>query len=340
MRTVRAVTREVAESKLLDLRRELRAEGVPDRDPLLADFADEWLAVVRGRVKPRTATRYEQLERLHVRPVIGGERVRSLRPGDVQRVTDKVLTARSPRTALHVYRVLSEMLSEAVAWGVIASNPAQSCRPPRPGRPKLTIPTAEETRRIREAVRGSVAEGPTVLTIGAGMRLGEVLAVRWTDVDLDGGRIRVSATMYRGERTEPKTTRSRRTVALPGFAVTYLREHRKAQAARRLESVAWLDEGYVFDRGGGMPMSVESVGHRFAKIVDGLGLGQVRFHDLRHAYATRLLEAGVNPKIVSEALGHASVGITLDLYSHVLPSMSRTAADAIEAVFGDAAGGE
>jgi integrase len=199
-------------------------------------------------------------------------------------------------------------------------------------RTELRIPTADETRMILGAVAGSCAEGPTVLARGAAW--GSVS--RWRSDGpksiFERARLRVIATMYRGGRTEPKTAKARRTVAVPGFVVSWLREHLAAQAERRLASVAWLDDGYVFDRGAGVPMSVETVSRRFGQLAEGIGLGDVWLHDLRHAYATRLLESGVHPKVVSEALGHASVGITLDVY--VLPSMSRTAADAIEAVFG------
>jgi integrase len=122
-------------------------------------------------------------------------------------------------------------------------------------------------------------------------------------------------------------------VEIPPFVVKHLKESLAVQAERRLASVAW-DGDYVFDRGGGIPLSIESVSRRFGQLVEGIGLGDVRFHDLRHAFATRLLEANVNPKEVSAALGHASVSITLDVYSHILPSISRRAADAIEEVLG------
>lgn len=234
---------------------------------------------------------------------------------------------------MHTYRVLSEMLAYAERWG-IAMNVAKQVRPPRPRRPELRIPTAEETRTILQAVSGSSIEGPVTVAVGCGLRLGEVLALRWTDVDIDRARLRVTGTMYRGARSEPKTSRGRRTVAIPGFVVRWLKEHRAAQAERQLASVSWIDGGYVFDRGAGVPMSVESVSRRFGQLVEGVGLGDVRYHDLRHAWATRCLEAGLHPKIVSEALGHASVGITLDTYSHVSATLSQTAADAIEAVFG------
>jgi integrase len=226
------------------------------------------------------------------------------------------------------------MLEEAEGWG-IGVNVAKRIRAPRPGRPELRIPTAEETRLILETVAGSNIEGPTLLAAGCGLRLGESLALRRTDVNTDKAELRVTATMYRGGRTAPKSPRSRRKVAMPGFVATWLKGHLAEQAARQIASVAWSDGSYVFDRGAGVPMVVETVSHQFARLVAEVGLGDVRMHDLRHAFATRLFERGVHPKVVSEALGHASIAITLDTYSHVMPSMGRIAADAIEAVLRD-----
>ena len=148
------------------------------------------------------------------------------------------------------------------------------------------------------------------------------------------GFLVVGRTMYRGGRSDPKTARSRRRVAVPGFAVAYPADHRREQAERRLASVAWNDDGYVFDAGAGVPPSVESVSRRFGQLAERAGLADIRLHDLRHGYATRLLERGVHPKVVSEALGHSSIGMTLDTYNHVMPSMSQVAADALEEVFG------
>jgi hypothetical protein len=130
-----------------------------------------------------------------------------------------------------------------------------------------------------------------MLVAGCGLRLGEAIALRWADVDLERRRMRVTATMYQDGRTEPKSARSRRTVAMPIFVTQYLRTHKVAQNERRLRSVAWAEADYVFDRGGGVPMLLLSVSHRFSKCADAIGLGDVRFHDLRHAYATRLARA-------------------------------------------------
>jgi integrase len=288
-RTIRAADRNAAESALLDFRRELRDEGVPESDPLVRELAAEWLGAVSTRVKERTATRYRQLLD-HTLVVVGGMRVRAVKPGDCQRVLDRMTS--SPRTKLHVYRVASEMFGEAVGWGVLQTNPWTLVRAPRPERTQLRIPTVEQTKTILEALRGSIAEGPAMLAAGCGLRLGEAIALRWADADLEHGRIRVTATMYQDGRTEPKSARSRRTVALPIFVAHYLRAHKAGQAERRLRSVAWAEADYVFDRGGGVPMLLLSVSHRFSKCADAIGLGDVRFHDLRHAYATRLLEGG------------------------------------------------
>jgi integrase len=158
------------------------------------------------------------------------------------------------------------------------------------------------------------------------MRRGEVLALRWAHIDLDAGVARVVASLQlmAGELRlmEPKTDRARRTVALPPITVEILRRHRKEQAERRLlAGEAWQDVDFVTDQGDGGPLSPDAVSRAFYRLVRALGLPGLRLHDLRHAYATTLLAAGVHPKIASEALGHSSVAFTMDVYSHVLPTM-------------------
>ena len=199
--------------------------------------------MARGRldtVKERTATRYRQLLD-HALAVIGGMHMRAVKPGDCQRVLDRMTT--SPRTKLHVYRVASEMFGEAVGWGVLQTNPWSLVRAPRPERTQLRIPTVEETKTILEALRDSIAEGPAMLAAGCGLRLGEAIALRWADVDLERRRVRVTATMYQDGRTEPKSARSRRTVAMPIFVTEYLRTHKVTQNERHLRSVAWAEDG-------------------------------------------------------------------------------------------------
>jgi integrase len=251
----------------------------------------------------------------------------------VQRVVDGVLARRSPRTAVNVYRVLSEMLDEAVRWGVVSVNAAAAIRPPRAPRVTLNVPDARACEAILDRVRGRDVEGPVVLALGTGMRLGEILALRWKDVHLDRRVLHVTATLSYGggeyEFVPPKTSRARRTVDLPAFVVAYLRRHSDEQRVRSLG-----DSDVVLDSGVGEPLAPWTASADFRRIVSEIELPRTRFHDLRHAHATHLLAAGIHPKAVSERLGHSSVAFTMDTYSAVIPSMGRAAADAADQLFG------
>jgi integrase len=337
--TVRG-TKDDAERRLTELLREYDVTGlVPDREATVETFSAHWLEHVQHRVKATTLKRYRELLQVHVVPVIGSLRMTELRPAAVQTVVAKVLETRSPRTAVNTYRVLSEMLGEALRWGVIATNPALAIRPPRAPRPALHVPDAETCTAILARVRGREVEGPVVLALGTGMRLGEILAVRWKDVDLERKVLRVTATLsyVAGEFTfpQPKTSRSRRSVDLPAFVVAFLKRQRKAQLERRLfYGETWTDYDIVLDDAAGAPFAPWSVSADFRRLTRELELPRTRFHDLRHAHATQLLAAGVHPKAVSERLGHSTVAFTMDVYSAVIPSMGRAAADAADQLFG------
>lgn len=231
------------------------------------------------------------------------------------------------------------MFGEAVRWGVIASNPAAGIRPPRAPRPKLHIPDQTTWGAIMERVRGRQVEGPVVLAVGTGMRLGEILGAQWKNVDLERKVLRVASTLsYAGGEftfTAPKTSRARRSVDLPEFVVAFLRRHRRAQSERKMAfRDVWGEHDVVFDNGIGEPLSPWTVSTDFRRVVAELGLPRTRFHDLRHAHATQLLSAGVHVKAVSERLGHSSTSFTMDTYSASIPLMGRTAADAADHLFG------
>jgi len=202
-------------------------------------------------------------------------------------------------------------------------NPSAAVRPPRPGRPALKVPTADEMRTLVQAAQATPYGLPVLIAASTGMRRGEIMDLHWTDVDLDAGLLRVR---------QGKTPRSRRTISLPPSTVAALRRHRKGQNERRLLcGEAWQDDDLVVDRGDGGPVHPDTVTHAFAEIAEAVGLADVRLHDLRHGFATTLLAAGVNVKVVSEALGHASTAFTMDVYQHVLPTMGEQVASAIEA---------
>lgn len=337
-------TKADAERRLTELLRKYDMIGlVPDREATVATFSAQWLDHVAHRVKPTTLKRYRELLLVHVVPAIGPVHMTELRPAGVQAVVSKVLEVRSPRTAVNAYRVLSELLGEAVRWGVIATNPAAAIRPPRAPRPALHVPDKDACSTIRERARGRQIEGPIVLALGTGMRLGEILALRGRDVDLDRKVLHVTATLsYSGGEfafPQPRTYRARRSVDLPGFVVVFLRRQRKEQNERKIaRRRVWIDYDVVLDDVAGAPFAPWSLSADFRRLTRELELPQTRFHDLRHAHATQLLAAGVHPKAVSERLGHSSVAFTMDTYSAVIPSMGRAAADAADQLFGGEGG--
>jgi len=199
------------------------------------------------------------------------------------------------------------------------------------------VPDAALVTRLLRDVQGTWFALPVTMAIATGMRRGEVLGLRWADLDagLTVAHIRRSLQVVRGELlfAEPKTKRSRRSVPLPSLLWPLLRSHRRQQADRRRSAKAWEDRDLVVDRGDGGPVNpgtLSSGWHRFCRLQ---GLPPVRFHDLRHGHATLMLLQGVHPKVVSERLGHASIGITLDTYSHVLPTMQAEAVRAFDRLF-------
>ena len=228
--------------------------------------------------------------------------------------------------------------------GVIASNPAARIRPPRAPRPKLHIPDRETCNAILERIRGRQVEGPVVMAIGKGERLGEILGATWPNIDLERKVHRVASTLsYTGSGefafTATQTSRARRSVDLPDFVVAFLRRHRREQAERKMAlRDVWSQLDLVFDNGIGEPLSPWTVSADFRRVVAELGLPRTRFHDLRHAHATQLLSACVHVKAVSERLGHSSTSFTMDTYAAVIPSMGRAAADAADQLFGEERG--
>jgi integrase len=281
-----------------------------------------WLEHMRPRIRPSTWERYEILVRTHVVPRIGRVRLDKLRPNHLQRVVDEMLETLAPGTAHKCYAVMASSLTQAVRWRLLSVSPATGVAPPRVPRPELRVPSAVEIRTLMDATADTPWGLPVQIAATTGMRRSEILALRWSDLDLDAG----TASIRRG-----KTGTARRMIHIPASTVAALKFHRKEQAERRLLcGAAWMDNDLVVDRGDGEPVIAASLSAGFARIADSVGLGDVRLHDLRHGFAVALLRAGVNVKVVSEALGHSRASFTLDVYMHVLPGMGEQVASAIE----------
>jgi integrase len=224
-------------------------------------------------------------------------------------------SALSARTVVHIHRVLKQALAQAVQWEMIARNPAANVKPPNVTANPMHTYDLAQTAELIEAMRGTRLFIPVLLAVLCGMRRGEIAALRWKSVDLAAGQI---AVIQSAEQTrtivrykEPKSGRSR-TVALSATVLEELRAHRLRQAEELL------------------PLQPDSFTHDWDRKIATTNLPRVRFHDLRHAHATHMLASGVHPKVASERLGHSKIGITLDLYSHVLPNMQADAAAVVD----------
>lgn len=216
-------------------------------------------------------------------------------------------------------------------------NVAELVDPPRPTRHEMAVFSPEQARAFLAAAADNRLEALYVLAITTGMRQGELLGLRWRDVDLGDGYLQVKATMQRTKGkgiglAHPKMAGSRRRIALTGMAVAALKHHRTEQKEERLKTGStWEDQDLVFCNGHGRPIEQSNLTRRsFKPLLRKVSLPEIRFHDLRHTAATIYLRKRVPPKVVSEMLGHSQVGITLNIYSHVLPDMQREATEAME----------
>jgi integrase len=314
----------------------------------IATFLDRWIEHMQGQVSPRSLERYAELCRNNIMPLLGAIPLAKLQPTQISQAYAKALTSGrrdgtgglSPRTVHHLHRVLRESLQQAVRWQLLARNPADAVKPPKVERKQMQTLDAEATVALIEAARGTNLFMPTLLGILCGLRRGEITALRWRSIDLERGQLSVTASTEqtnRGIREKETKSGKARTVALPSLIVDELRRHRVAQAEGFLAAgVRLTDDHHVVAREDGQPLQPRSLTHAFVKFLRRHGLPLIRLHDLRHSHATHMLAAGVHPKIAQERLGHSSVSVTIDLYSHVLPGMQAEAVSKVDAALRDA----
>jgi integrase len=296
----------------------------------------------RPDIKPWTFVGYEVIVRVHLVPVIGQVRLSALTAQHVQRVISSCASAGlAGSTMSAVYGVLHQSLAAAERLGLVARDVSERVQRPRQHFYEMRPLSREEAQRFLTVARDHWLEPLFRLALTTGMRQGELLALKWRDVHLDDSRLSVVASMSWSDGVpvyaSPKTGRSRRQIALAGEMVATLVAHRHQQRALRLRvGPAWQGEPYdaVFTDELGYPLHPKRVVHHFKTLLQTGGLPEVRFHDLRHTCATLLLTQGIHPKVVSEMLGHSSVSITLDRYSHVLPHMQEDAARAMATALG------
>jgi integrase len=309
----------------------------------LAEFLDRWLDYSKSRVSPRSHERYAEIARKNLVPLLGSVIVNKLKPAQIAEAYSKALASGrrdgkgglSPRTVHHMHAVLKQALSQGVRWELIARNPADAVDAPKVEATRMETYDMAQTAVLLDAVRHTRLFVPIMLAVLCGLRRGEVSALRWRNVDLANAQFSVvESTEQMNGSVRLKETKSGRvrTVALSSTVVEELRAHRLRQAQDMLKlGVRLTDDTFVTALEDGSPMQPTFITHEWVRVIKGTSLPRLRFHDLRHAHATHLLANGVHPKVASERLGHSKIGITLDLYSHVLPGMQEDAVARIDA---------
>jgi integrase len=323
-------------------RLDVGADAVPEKMTLTAYVETQWLPHLDtvGKLRPRTSAGYAAHLRRYVLPLIGGLELSKIRVQHCQKVLDKV-AHRAPGSVRHVKAAMSSCFQDAVRGELIATNPARATRTAAPPKAELMTPSSEQVRMLVDAAVGTVWEISTLLCAVTGARMSEVLGVRWRHVDLDRGCVKVVETLVRHlDGTlgfgPPKTSAAVRVIPLPKRAVVRLRAHKVEQAQRRLRlGVGWHDWDLVCERGDGAPSDPSSFSHAFARIADHVGLGDVRLHDLRHAYATQMARAGTPAFVTAAILGHSSPAFTQATYQHADHGMLEAATRSVEDAFGE-----
>lgn len=347
LKSVYAATRRKVLSKRDELQRAID-QGLPLADEKLTvtAYLEEWLTAIQPTVRDTTYQRHIEFVRLHIVPALGDVRLARLTARQVQDFyAERLRSGLSPTTVNHLHATLHKALGAAVRMDLVPRNVSALALVPPAARHEIRPLSPDEARRFVAAVAGERDEALFVLALTSGMRQGEILALRWRDVDLEHRTLHVRFSIHQHRQTgawaltEPKTARSRRQIALSRLAVAALEQHQARQEElRRVMGASVTDaqpderwRDLVFPNASGGPRSAGSVYHQLERILRGAGLPRIRFHDLRHTCATLLLKARVDAKVVADLLGHASVAITLDIYAHVLPDMLRDAVAAITA---------
>lgn len=319
--------------------------SAPNERLTVAAFFEEWLRdYVKPSVRPKTYISYESDVRLHIIPRFGKIALTKLQPQHIQRMMAEMLEAGlSPRTVADTRATVRRALNIAMRWGMVQRNVATLVDPPKRSDKEPVTLSPEQARTFLAGIQEDRLRALYWVAIAIGLRQGEILGLRWEDVDLDAGTLSVRNALQRidGEwkLVPPKTERSRRKLRLPTVALDQLRQHCTRQSEERaLLGAEWDDWGLVFVRPHGKPIFGEVLTKDFQKLLARLGLPKIRFQDLRHSCATFLISQGLSPRVVMETLGHSNIHTTLQIYSHVLEDDRQAAADTMDGVLGSGLG--
>ncbi len=298
-------------------------------------YLEYWLEEVhKPNIRLSSYVKYQKLIQTYIIPSLGNIKLQKLTPQHVLSLyRKKEKDGLKPKTIGSIHGVLHKALDNAVRWNWVSQNVCDKVSPPRVVKPDIKPLTMEQAEKLLDVVRGHRLEAILTMAITTGMRRGELLALRWLDVDLENGIVQIKHTVdfipkHGYVESEPKTKASKRTILLPSVALEALKQHRIQQLEMRLKvGNTWQDLNLVFTGLHGGYFNPRYLPKLFEKALVEAGLPHIRFHDLRHSAATLLLSMGVDMKVIQEILGHSNMAMTADIYSHVSLAMQKTAMD-------------
>lgn len=355
---VYAASAEEVERKLTEIKSRSN-RGLPAEASgwTIGSYAAYWLEhVVAPKLRPTTLARYRTLTARYILPALRKKRLAALTPAEVRLMLARTAAARttgrngqpederaaiSARTVQQVHAVLRAMLNHAVREELLGRNVARLVQPPTPDREEIHPWTDAEARSFLAAARGHRQYALFVVALALGLRRGELLGLRWSDVDFATGQLRVWQTLQRVRGVgivfgPPKSKRSRRVLTMPAVVVRAIKEHQEAQDGdRRAAKTEWAKTGLVFTTATGRHIEPRNLNTAYGRLLARSGVRPIRFHDLRHTCATLLLSRGVSPRMVMDILGHSQIAVTMNIYGHVVPAMQQEAASEMDAALGD-----
>lgn len=356
-KTIYGKTRQEVVQKLTDTLNKIQTGSFIEPSKLKLK---EWLAIwlydyKKNTIRPTTFTSYEYIIRVHINPSLGHISLKDLRPEMIQKIyNDKFKNGRvdgkgglSSRVIKYIHTILHQALEQAIKNNLILRNPTVSTTLPRKNSKKLKVLTKDEELKFLSIVKEDRLAAAFILALSSGMRLGELLALTWEAINLDSGEVKVQRALSRVRNfddnsigktklifQEPKTKSGIRTIPIPDNVVKQLKKHKLKQKEEKLiASTLYNDSNLVFCTEIGIVLEPRNFIRRFCMLISKANLPHINFHALRHTYATRLLELNEHPKVVQELLGHSSISMTLDTYSHVLPEIKKDAANKINSLF-------
>ena len=300
-------------------------------------YLNEWLITIKSTIRPKTHEQYTQIVQQHILPYLGVIKLKDLRPDNIQSLYNRKLKdGASERTVILIHSVLHRSLNLAVKWELLGRNPADAVTRPRIRRREMKTLDDTQVRSLIMVSKGTKYETLFWLAVNTGLREGELIGLKWSDLDWKTQKLQIQRQVQRTKDQglmfcEPKSASGRRVVFLGKTTIEMLRKHFELQQTeRQFAGAKWKENDLVFPTSVGTPMEPSNLLKHFKDYLKLANLPDIRFHDLRHTAASLMLLKGIHPKVVQERLGHSDIGITLNLYSHVLPGMQEDASEKLD----------